>query len=119
MGTKDAFIGYAENNETIASEFEVAEEEIKKVKKMFNLEAANADLKKRQDLLKKSINGTAFFYIVINDNFYSHSSTKYNPNPEFDEVSTSHVLKAGDEVKIYYYNHKGEGWQCNKEKANF
>merc|ERR1712215_562173 len=51
--TKDAFIGYAENNETIASEFEVAEEEIKKVKKMFNLEAANADLKKRQDLLKK------------------------------------------------------------------
>merc|ERR1719384_179693 len=58
--TKDAFIGYAENNETIASEFEVAEEEIKKVKKMFNLEAANADLKKRQDLLKKStdtING--------------------------------------------------------------
>merc|ERR1739848_496288 len=45
--TKDAFIGYAENNETIASEFEVAEEEIKKVKKMLNLEAANADLKKK------------------------------------------------------------------------
>merc|ERR1711874_130495 len=43
--TKDAFIGYAENNETIATEFEIAEEEIKKVKKMFNLEAANADLK--------------------------------------------------------------------------
>merc|ERR1712215_255828 len=42
--TKDAFIGYAENNETIANEFEIAEEEIKKVKKMFNLDAANADL---------------------------------------------------------------------------
>merc|ERR1711990_719122 len=51
--TKDAFIGYAENNETIANEFEIAEEEIKKVKKMFNLDAANADLKKRQDILKK------------------------------------------------------------------
>merc|ERR1719482_882526 len=37
--TKDAFIGYAENNEIIANEFDVAEEEIKKVKKMFNLEA--------------------------------------------------------------------------------
>merc|ERR1712098_691995 len=44
--TKNAFIGYAENSETIASDFEVAEEEIKKVKKIFNLDAANADLKK-------------------------------------------------------------------------
>merc|ERR1719419_1410117 len=31
--TKDAWVGYANNNETIASEFEVAEEEIKAVKK--------------------------------------------------------------------------------------
>merc|ERR1712200_236938 len=44
--TKEAWVGYAENNETIASEFEVAEEEIKKVKKMYNLEAALADMKK-------------------------------------------------------------------------
>merc|ERR1711972_879066 len=43
--TKEAWVGYAENNETIASEFEVAEEEIKKVKKMYNLEAALADMK--------------------------------------------------------------------------
>merc|ERR1712198_319252 len=42
--TKDAFIGYAENNETIANEFEIAGEEIKKVKKIFNLDAANAEL---------------------------------------------------------------------------
>merc|ERR1719495_1742191 len=49
--TKDAFIGYAENNETIATEFEIAEEEIKKVKKIFNLEAANADLKKSTDTI--------------------------------------------------------------------
>merc|ERR1719483_1444009 len=54
--TKDAFIGYAENNETIANEFVIAEEEIKKVKKHFNLEAAVADLKKRQDLYNKSNN---------------------------------------------------------------
>merc|ERR1712025_1254773 len=66
--TKDAFIGYAENNETIASEFEVAEEEIKKVKKMFNLEAANADLKKRQDLLKKSTDTINGLFDSINAN---------------------------------------------------
>merc|ERR1712128_65791 len=30
--TKDAWIGYAENNETIDTDFEIAEEEIKKVK---------------------------------------------------------------------------------------
>merc|ERR1712147_465440 len=54
--TKDAFIGYAENNETIANEFEVAEEEIKKVKKRYNLEDARSDMKKRQDLYNKSNN---------------------------------------------------------------
>merc|ERR1711997_489232 len=36
--TKDAFIGYAENSETVANEFDIAEEEIKKVKKIFNLD---------------------------------------------------------------------------------
>merc|ERR1712109_80302 len=66
--TKEAWVGYAENNETIASEFEVAEEEIKKVKKMYNLEAALADMKKRQDLYNKSIK-------TINDNFTCMSIT--------------------------------------------
>merc|ERR1711963_1158166 len=58
--TKEAFIGYAEDSETIATEFDAAEEEIKKVKKIFNLEAANADLSKRQEILKSTddrING--------------------------------------------------------------
>merc|ERR1711910_273307 len=73
--TKDAFIGYAENNETIASEFEVAEEEIKKVKKMFNLEAANADLKKRQDLLKKSTDTINGLIDSINANMATMSIT--------------------------------------------
>merc|ERR1711973_640774 len=73
--TKDAFIGYAENNETIASEFEVAEEEIKKVKKMFNLEAANADLKKRQDLLKKSTDTINGLFDSINANMATMSIT--------------------------------------------
>jgi len=67
--TKEAFIGYAENNETIATEFEIAEEEIKKVKKHFNLEAANADLKKRQDLYKKSNDTITGLFNSINDNY--------------------------------------------------
>merc|ERR1712212_584033 len=73
--TKDAFIGYAENNETIANEFEIAEEEIKKVKKMFNLDAANADLKKRQDILKKSTDTINGLFSSINSNMETMSIT--------------------------------------------
>merc|ERR1712106_739865 len=67
--TKEAFIGYAENNEVIATEFEIAEEEIKKVKKHFNLEAAVADLKKRQDLYTKSNDTITGLFQAINDNY--------------------------------------------------
>merc|ERR1712145_36794 len=41
--TKEAWVGYADNNETIAQQFEVAEEEIKMVKKRYNLEDALSD----------------------------------------------------------------------------
>merc|ERR1712076_197837 len=71
----DAFIGYAENCETIATEFEIAEEEIKKVKKIFNLEAANADLKKRQDLYKRSDSTITELFASINANFKTMSIT--------------------------------------------
>merc|ERR1719232_612070 len=67
--TKNAFIGYAENSETIANEFDTAEEEIKKVKKIFNLDAANADLKKRQDLLKRTDDGITGLFNSINANY--------------------------------------------------
>merc|ERR1719244_1743060 len=56
-------------NETIATEFDIAEEEIKKVKEHYNLEAAVADLKKRQDLYNKcdsTING---LFDSINANY--------------------------------------------------
>merc|ERR1712121_618903 len=67
--TKNAFIGYAENSETIANDFELAEDEIKKVKKIFNLDAANADLKKRQDILKKTDDTITGLFNSINDNY--------------------------------------------------
>jgi len=75
VDTKDAWIGYAENNETIASEFEVAEEEIKKVKKRYNLEDALSDLKKRQDLFKKSNDNINGLFSAINANFTCMSIT--------------------------------------------
>merc|ERR1711909_228357 len=67
--TKDAWIGYADDSETIASDFEYTEEQIKMVKKKFNLEAAMDDLKKRQDLYngaKAKIDG---LFASINDHF--------------------------------------------------
>merc|ERR1719369_155943 len=75
VDTKDAWIGSAENNETIASEFEVAEEEIKKVKKRYNLEDALSDLKKRQELYNKSNNTISGLFKAINDNFTCMSIT--------------------------------------------
>merc|ERR1712080_597559 len=75
VDTKDAWIGYAENNETIAPEFEVAEEEIKKVKTRYNLEDALSDLKKRQDLFKKSNDNINGLFSAINANFTCMSIT--------------------------------------------
>merc|ERR1712045_630669 len=67
--TKDAWVGYAENNETIAGSFEKAEEEIKKVKKHFNLDAAKEDLAKRQDIFNKSRDNINGLFSDINGNF--------------------------------------------------
>merc|ERR1719397_1497797 len=67
--TRDAWVGYAENNETIASEFEKAEDEIKKVKKRFNLASALEDLKRRQDLYNGSNNTITGLFESIGNNF--------------------------------------------------
>merc|ERR1712076_276250 len=67
--TKDAWVGYAENNETIAGSFEKAEDEIKKVKKHFNLDAAKEDLAKRQDIFNKSKDNINGLFSDINGNF--------------------------------------------------
>merc|ERR1719341_2917930 len=67
--TRDAWVGYAENNETVATSFEKAEEEIKKVKKHFNLDAAKEDLAKRQDIFNKSRDNINGLFSDINGNF--------------------------------------------------
>merc|ERR1712193_11134 len=60
QNTKAAWVGYYAGLENIAVEFDKAEEEIKKVKKRFNLAAACEDLEKRQKIFgdtKGSIDG--------------------------------------------------------------
>merc|ERR1719430_2143375 len=52
QNTKDAWVGYAEGLETIAGEFDKGDDEIKKIKKRFNLAAAFEDLEKRQKVEK-------------------------------------------------------------------
>jgi len=91
--TKNAFIGYAEDSETIASDFEVAEEEIKKVKKIFNLESANADLKKRQDILKKTDDGINGLFNSINNNYNTMCITI----PEDKKKGLAKEIKAVEE----------------------
>jgi len=73
--TKDAWVGYAENSEVIAVEFDKAEEEIKKVKKRFNLVAANEDLKKRQDIFKSTKDTIMGLDKSLSDNFTCMSIT--------------------------------------------
>merc|ERR1712080_715388 len=73
--TKEAWIGYAENSEKIATEFDKCEEEIKKVKKRFNLADANEDLKKRQDILKHTKDTINGLDQALSDNFTCMSIT--------------------------------------------
>merc|ERR1712186_216731 len=67
--TKEAWVGYAENSETIVVEYDKAEEEIKKVKKRFNLDAANEDLKKRQGIFKHTKETIDGLESALNANF--------------------------------------------------
>merc|ERR1712106_869574 len=90
--TKEAWVGYAENNETIANQFEVAEEEIKMVKKRYNLEDALSDMKKRQDLYNKSNNTITGLFKSINDNFTCMSITL----PEDKKKIVDKEIKAVD-----------------------
>ena len=51
--TKDAWVGYAQGLEDIVVEFERGEDETKKIKKRFNLQAAFEDLEKRQKIFNE------------------------------------------------------------------
>eukprot|EP00090_Calanus_glacialis_P046164 TRINITY_DN891_c0_g1_i7.p1 TRINITY_DN891_c0_g1~~TRINITY_DN891_c0_g1_i7.p1 ORF type:complete len:600 (+),score=224.52 TRINITY_DN891_c0_g1_i7:50-1849(+) len=66
--TKEAWIGYAENNDVIATEIEKGIEEIKKVKKKYNLESAFDDLAKRQKIFNDTKNSIMGLFQQIQHN---------------------------------------------------
>merc|ERR1712233_209664 len=121
--TKEAWVGYAENNETIAAQFEVAEEEIKLVKKRYNLEDALSDMKKRQDLYNKSNDTISGLFKAINDNFTCMSITlpeDKKKNVVVDLIAKGKViLEHPDKPKFLEGNVKRiqEGWDDTKKKA--
>merc|ERR1719510_2090491 len=67
--TKAAWEGYGAGLENIAVEFDKAEEEIKKVKKRFNLAAAVEDLEKRQKIFGDTNNTISNMYNAINHDY--------------------------------------------------
>jgi len=67
--TKAAWEGYGAGLENIAVEFDKAEEEIKKVKKRFNLAAAVEDLEKRQKIFGDTNNTISNMYNGINHDY--------------------------------------------------
>lgn len=67
--TKNAWEGYGEGLENIVVEFEKAEEEIKKIKKRFNLLAAIEDLEKRQKIFNDTKNTIEKMYSDIQHNY--------------------------------------------------
>jgi hypothetical protein len=69
QNTKDAWVGYAEGLESIAVEFEKGDEEIKKVKKRFNLQAAFEDLEKRQKIFNDTKNTINTMFSDIEKNY--------------------------------------------------
>ena len=66
--TKEAWIGYAENNDVVVVEIEKGHEEITKVKKKFNLEQAFEDLAKRQKIFNDTKNSIMGLYASIQHN---------------------------------------------------
>ena len=69
QNTKDAWVGYAEGLETIAGEFDKGDDEIKKIKKRFNLAAAFEDLEKRQKIFNDTKNTIEGMFGSIQKNY--------------------------------------------------
>ena len=69
QNTKAAWEGYAEGLESIVVQFESAEEEMKKVKKRFNLAAAFEDLEKRQKIFNDSKTTIETMFSNIQNNY--------------------------------------------------
>jgi hypothetical protein len=81
--TKDAWIGYAEGLENIVVEFDKAEEEMKKIKKRFNLAAAFEDLEKRQKIFNGTKNTIETMWAKINSDYDTMTMTLPEDKKDF------------------------------------
>ena len=73
--TKEAWVGYAENNDTILVEIDKGLEEIKKIKKRFNLQSAFEDLAKRQEIFNATRDSVMGLFNQIKHNIEVMSLT--------------------------------------------
>merc|ERR1712152_48066 len=83
QNTKAAWVGYYSGLENIAVEFEKAEEEIKKVKKRFNLQSAFEDLEKRQKLFNETKNTIDTMWANINKDYDMMTQTLPEDKKDF------------------------------------
>merc|ERR1711983_315604 len=81
--TKAAWEGYYAGLENIAVEFDKAEEEIKKVKKRFNLQSAFEDLEKRQKLFNETKNTIDTMWSNINKDYDMMTQTLPEDKKDF------------------------------------
>ena len=83
QNTKAAWIGYAEGLDNIAIQFEAAEEEMKKIKKRFNLQAAFEDLEKRQKIFNDSKTTIDTMWANINKDYDTMTMTLPEDKKDF------------------------------------
>merc|ERR1739844_63846 len=81
--TKAAWEGYASGLENIEVEFEKGEEEIKKVKKRFNLQAAFEDLEKRQKIFNDTKNTIETMFSNLQKNYDTMTMTLPEDKKDF------------------------------------
>jgi acetone carboxylase gamma subunit len=95
--TKAAWEGYASGLENIAVEYEKAEEEIKKIKKRFNLQAAMEDLDKRQKIFASTKKTITTMYDNIQRDYDVMTMTL--PEDKKDFVKKE-VKAVGDKLEV-------------------
>ena len=83
QNTKAAWVGFAEGTENIEVEFEKAEDEIKKVKKRFNLQSAFEDLEKRQKIFSATKNTIDTMWANINKDYDMMTQTLPEDKKDF------------------------------------
>jgi hypothetical protein len=104
QATKAAWIGFAEGQENIAVQFEQAEEEMKKIKKRFNLQAAFEDLEKRQKIFNESKTTIDTMWANINKDYDTMTMTL--PEDKKDFVKKEVKAVAEKLVVVEKFNEK-------------